>query len=366
MTDSEYYKLLQNYKTIMIFGTTRQAVSESEFIKKMGIHLNAFIVSNNNVKQFDELEGIPVRSFEEISEEEKKECVLIGRDLSKNEESTELLKSAGFSHVFPGLCQLKTSLDKKEIDNIICNFNGKLIGKAKTERTNDDIINASSHIRIYEVTSHKNIHRLVQSGWDSPFIERIQAGAALTDERICKITDDTGENISLRNQYYCELTAGYWIAKNDTLHDWLGLYHYSRGLSIGDEELSCLSDSDIDCILPSPYKWQYDTASFCASEIILSAIQAVSPEYIDAAEQYFMSRFMVAGNILIARRPVFCEYYDWLMDICQEMECRLNETKSLEKRMIGYLAEDLLNIYFMKNANRFQIAFSPMKQFKTV
>ena len=56
----------------------------------------------------------------------------------------------------------------------------------------------------------------------------IQVGALATDELFAQLNDMTGESIADKNQYYCELTALYWVWKNQPFDDIIGLCHYRR------------------------------------------------------------------------------------------------------------------------------------------
>ena len=49
--------------------------------------------------------------------------------------------------------------------------------------------------------------------------------------------DNTGDNISLKNPFYCELTCLYWAWKNLGC-DFIGLVHYRRYFSLTPHKIS--------------------------------------------------------------------------------------------------------------------------------
>lgn len=77
------------------------------------------------------------------------------------------------------------------------------------------------------VAAHKP-YRMPQ---DSMYVP-LHVGRALDDQDLGWQGDNTGDNISLKNPYYCELTGLYWAWKN-LKADAIGLVHYRRFLRGG-------------------------------------------------------------------------------------------------------------------------------------
>ena len=74
-------------------------------------------------------------------------------------------------------------------------------------------------VTMYMVT-HKDVD-FVPDGRTPIFVG---AGKSLKEY----IRDNTLENISDKNKYFCELTAYYWIWKNDSESDYVSIEHYRR------------------------------------------------------------------------------------------------------------------------------------------
>lgn len=75
------------------------------------------------------------------------------------------------------------------------------------------------------IVQHKKVD-LTAYKLDSCYKE-IRVGAYALEELDLE-ADNTGDNISWKNKNYCELTALYWIWKNDHESDVVGLCHYRR------------------------------------------------------------------------------------------------------------------------------------------
>lgn len=195
--------------------------------------------------------------------------------------------------------------------------------------------------------------------WETP----IQAGAALTEKRVCGVCDNSGDNISDKNRKYCELTALYWIWKNDC-SDYVGLSHYRRHFELSAEQLRKLACSDIDVVLTIPimsspsveavYRRDHDSADW---EVMLEAVRAICPEYMPTVEAMGKGMYYYGYNMFIARREIMEDYCAWLFPILSYCEAHCREKDdAYQDRYIGFLGERLTSAYFMHHEGGYRIA----------
>ncbi len=217
-------------------------------------------------------------------------------------------------------------------------------------------------------------HREYEMPKDQVYLP-VQAGAAC-HERLSYTGDDTGENISGKNDRYCELTALYWGWKNlDT--DILGLCHYRRYLGnrrwwknkkeriLTGEEIRQMLEEAEAILPPKRHYWietresQYIHAHHredlvCTQEILKEKY----PEYLPAWEQMLKSRSGHICNMFIMRKEHFDTYCKWLFDILSEAEKRLDITgyTDNDRRVFGFLGERLLDVWMMTKGIRYREA----------
>lgn len=186
--------------------------------------------------------------------------------------------------------------------------------------------------------------------------------------------DNSGDNIAEKNPYYCELTALYWVWKNQAENfDNIGLCHYRRFLTkdaASNAPEMLLTGEDIekdlqryDVILPRPFIWPvsldrvYYDMGVGKKKDLDSARQAIStlyPEYADAFDKTVSSRKASYCNMFVLPREKFNAYCQWLFSILQYVEDRMDMTGYTvqEQRVYGYLSEILLNVWVKHNKLR--------------
>ncbi len=206
------------------------------------------------------------------------------------------------------------------------------------------------------------------------------------------IGDNTGDNISLKNHNYCELTAIYWAWKNVDA-DYYGLFHYRRMLDLANKKYQGTVDAtsikleDFNSKAINLYIREYDAVLSPMSgmeetvyehykkhhnlqdlETVINIIKTDYPEYIPAMNEYLHGKKSMFCNLFVMKKELYNEYCDWLFHILFKAEKKIKiSNNTYQARVFGFLAERLYNIFIshqIKNNKNF--SYHVTKQIKLV
>lgn len=202
------------------------------------------------------------------------------------------------------------------------------------------------------------------------WITPIQVGAALCEERVANLLDCDGENISLKNGNYSELTALYWMWKNrlgfrsaKEDREYYGLAHYRRVLDLTGDDILRLVDNEVDAVLPYPMPYEPNIEVHHERylkqkdwEAVRKAVLELQPEYAYSFPKILGQRFLYNYNLVLARKEVLRAYCEWLFPILERIE-ELSAPKGTERsdRYVGYAGETLTTLYFMHHKEKLHI-----------
>ncbi|MCR5178423.1 MAG: DUF4422 domain-containing protein [Lachnospiraceae bacterium] len=213
-----------------------------------------------------------------------------------------------------------------------------------------------NRLKLYIICSHVD-KPLEQAPPASVYDCPIQAGAALTDKRICELNDhdDFPESISDRNRRYCEMTALWWIGHHiDT--PYVGAVHYRRRLKLTDEELAACMDEDVDVITSIPilvprsleesYRSQQRSTDW---DLLMETIREYAPQDMALAEECFAGNVLHNCNINIFKGGLYREYCEWLFPMLDAFYRRSPEkTDVFQHRDVGFISESLSHLFVTK------------------
>lgn len=207
----------------------------------------------------------------------------------------------------------------------------------------------------------------------------IHVGKDISKKELGIIGDNTGENISLKNASYCELTGMYWAWKNLKDVNYIGLCHYRRyfdfhrvgrkgfplttlptsafkthDFSISDEVIRWLQKGWV--IMPK--MWHLRTSvylDYCERHSSVDFRQMGNVAIKHSAESFIASlretmikqNRLMPFNMFIMNWQQFDEYCSWLFPILEELEqsININHYDAEQRRIFGYMGERLLNVY---------------------
>ena len=198
----------------------------------------------------------------------------------------------------------------------------------------------------------------------------IHVGRAISkykEEMANMIGDDTGDNISEKNQSYCELTATYWVWKTVKNADYAGLAHYRRYFEtkFSNDNVDQIMNG-YDVMLVKPYlndiymRNKLRTVLTMEDEAILfSVIKKIYPECEKSFIDYLYGFRDIPCNMFVMRRDKFESYCEFLFSIlfeCDKYMRPLPYTNSM--RRMGFIGEFLTPIFCLHN--NLKIKFEPI------
>lgn len=197
------------------------------------------------------------------------------------------------------------------------------------------------------------------------------------------VSDALGENISSKNANYCELTGLYEIWKNKK-EPYVGLAHYRRYFAStnycsrfflylliilkGNLELEPVSEMELkryireyDWVIPTNevqmgrnlwehYGKHHNIGDIKKTRTIISKIY---PDYLTTFDRVmYGSNKMSTFNMFYTRREQLDRYCKWLFDILFELEKQVDvsDYDSFQKRIFGFISEELFNVWIKKNS----------------
>lgn len=315
--------------------------------------IRAYLYDNDEFNT-DSIEGVPVIRFDKNTVLETECPVYLGTRGVYHPVLTEKLKQMGMKEIIPVTPQLDMELRNRFLT----------LYYAEIGRSYDKFDSICESACIYVARSA--LDKPLQSNYQlSAFQKEIQVGAALTDERICGLTDDIGENISDRNRQFCELTALYWIWKNAG-QDIVGLEHYRRHFLLQDDWYQKMKENDIDVILPAPlyvapslaqnYKDRHVASDW---DFMMDYLKRIYPKDYRAAVAFFDTNLYSPCNMFIMKKTILNELCTWLFPIlfvCAEHSGERED--SYQNRYPGFLAERLMTFFFEINREKYKVVYA--------
>lgn len=210
------------------------------------------------------------------------------------------------------------------------------------------------------VLSHKDVKTP-----DDPIYVPIEVGACKREDHFYPNLDNTGDNISEKNDSYCELTGIYWAYKNNE-YEYFGTAHYRRYLMNGffsgknldnvlnEEKIEKLL-SKYDILVPSKIVMIIHTNYYHyvihhkreALDITEEIIKTDYPSFYKSYKKVMRRVWGHYFNMFVTRKDLAQDYLDWLFELLGKVESRidLDEYVGQDKRVFGYIAELMLDTY---------------------
>ncbi len=342
-------------QNIYIVGAHSRAQTLGTYLTKLypDIRIAAYLYDNEEPNR-RETGGVPVLCFDETTKLCRDWPVYLGTRGVYHSRLTEKLRRMGMKQIIP----VTPELD--------CELRNQFLEAYFAERGREYLkLNASGDFACIYVARSVFDRPLQKKYQLSGYQKEIQVGAALTDQRICELTDDIGEQISDRNRQFCELTALYWIWKN-ARQEIVGLEHYRRHFLLEESWLFNMKGREIDVVLPTPLyvapniaKNYRDRHAASDWDFMMDYMKKIYPDDYAQARDFFDTNLYSPCNMFIMRKRVLDDLCTWLFPIlfiCAEHGGERED--GYQNRYPGFLSERLMTFFFDKRQDQYRVVYA--------
>lgn len=328
------------------------------------VKILAFLVDDmeGNVSEID---GIPVKVLRESIDWDTSATVYIATKGIYHADIQKRLETLGMQHVVPVTVEVDNFFRNEYVKKYMASKNYpfvkidelSVLDKEYVPRMNAKIYMAKS---IYD--------KPLQTSISLPgYIQPIQVGAALTEERLEPdiLTDCEGDNISHKNRQYSELTALYWMWKHSS-EDVVGLCHYRRQFVLPEEWQAIMEEQNIDVILPVPtfvppsiaenYRERHEGDDW---DFLIDYLESNYLEDFEVAKKVFADSLYSPCNMFISKREIMQELCEWMFPILVAVEEHGGVKEDVyQNRYPGFISERLLTLFFHRNFDKYKVVYA--------
>lgn len=249
----------------------------------------------------------------------------------------------------------------------------------------------------------------------NPLFMPIQVGSAIAAKRMENMChDDEGDNISEKNASYCELTAQYWLWKNQEA-DYYGLCHYRRFLCFAQTKAEKNERNQIEAYAIDDYNlkrfgleneaqmrsaiesndvvvgelqkvsrlytprgnqntaWKHwiahDRALIHEEDLVkmLDILEEVSPAVGSAARKYLQTNTFLGFNCFVMKKELFNEMCSIEFEVLRRLEEVVDLTNYNQqlKRIYGFMGEIISSSYvhYLEQLGAYKVKHVPLVYF---
>ena len=354
-------------KNIYIVGAHSRGQTLAQYLQYLypGMCVTAYLYDNDeqNPDRIGNIRVIHLGSGEALHTDYP---VYIGTRGVYHQQIEEHLSKLGFTEIHPVTVELDLRLRNAYMEKYFAEIGRKFEKIEKLDSTEKEQYKNGQSAVIYVARSFYD--KVLQQRYKLACYEKeIQVGAALVKERFSNhvIADDIGDNISSRNQQFCELTALYWIWKH-AKEDIIGLVHYRRHFILPEDWISRMQGNKIDVILPIPlfvapslaenYKNRHDPSDW---NNMMEYLKRRNIEEYQESDCFFQKNLYSPCNMFIMRKEVLHELCKWLFPILFAVTEQGGKKKDRYlNRYPGFISERLMSFFFEKYHDRYKVVYS--------